>query len=326
MSGDSPELQALFDSVATTAAATPAPTAAPASGDSPELEALFENVAAQAAAAPAAAAPAAPAAAAAEIDESGDSPELEALFDSLSTAPIPEDAPEEAADTPELETLFDKIAQAVAVDGAPAEHTGSCPEHVFAQVGNMTRHLHNLLRELGLDKTLEKVASDIPDNRDRLNYIAAMTAKAAERTLNAAETAQPIQAQLGATAADLAAKWDRMFAKQLGVAEFKALVRDTRNYLRAVPAQTEATNAQLMEIIMAQDFQDLTGQVIKKVLDAAQTLEKQLIALLLETTPEEKRQAVKPSLLEGPIVDAAGRSDVVTSQEQVDELLESLGF
>jgi chemotaxis protein CheZ len=77
---------------------------------------------------------------------------------------------------------------------------------------------------------------------------------------------------------------------------------------------------------MAQDFQDLTGQVIKKILDAAQNLEKQLVSLLLETTPEDKRSAVRPNLLEGPIINSAGRSDVVTSQEQVDELLDSLGF
>jgi chemotaxis protein CheZ len=81
-----------------------------------------------------------------------------------------------------------------------------------------------------------------------------------------------------------------------------------------------------MEIIMAQDFQDLTGQVIKKVLEAAQTLETQLLALLIEATPEEKRQVVEQSLLNGPVINAAGRSDVVTSQEQVDDLLESLGF
>ncbi|MFN3593340.1 MAG: protein phosphatase CheZ, partial [Thiobacillaceae bacterium] len=148
----------------------------------------------------------------------------------------------------------------------------------------------------------------------------------AERTLNAAETAQPIQQRLGEGARALASHWDRLYNKELAVDEFKALVRDTHAYLKQVPEQTEATNAQLMEIIMAQDFQDLTGQVIKKVLDAAQTLEKQLLGLLIETTPEEKRQAVRPDLLEGPVIRAQGRDDVVTNQEQVDELLESLGF
>ncbi len=259
---------------------------------------------------------------------SGDSPDLEALFDSIASSQAIEQekvSPKAAhSDTPELESLFDSISSAVLREDVEAE--GDCSVRVFSQLGQMTRGLHNLLRELGYDKALEKVANAMPDNRDRLNYIAAMTAQAAERTLNAAEAAQPLQTQLGSTAKELAGKWDKLFGKQLGVAEFKDLVRDTRTYLADVPPRTEATNAQLMEIIMAQDFQDLTGQVIKKVLEAAQTLETQLLALLIEATPEEKRQVVEQSLLNGPVINAAGRSDVVTSQEQVDDLLESLGF
>lgn len=254
----------------------------------------------------------------------GDSPELEALFDSIANASDAKPEPKPAqSDTPELEALFDSITQAMTEDVAGA--TGGSAK-VYAQLGQMTRSLHNLLRELGLDQTLSKVAKELPDNRDRLNYIAAMTAQAAEKTLNAAEAAQPIQSDIGRGAGDLAAKWDKMLAKQLGVHEFKALVTDTHHYLHAVPAQSEAINSHLMEIIMAQDFQDLTGQVIKKVLEAAQNLEQQLVALLIEATPEDKRNTVRPDLLEGPVVKATGRSDVVTSQEQVDELLESLGF
>ena len=259
---------------------------------------------------------------------SGDSPELEALFDSIveaSEEKAPPPKPATVSDTPELEALFDSITQAMTeASGEGGGNPGS--EKVFAQVGQMTRNLHNLLRELGFDKTISRFSQDLPDTRDRLNYIAAMTAQAAEKTLNAAEAAQPIQAGLANQAQALAGKWDQMLAKQLGVAEFKSLVSDTHSYLHAVPQQSDAINAKLMEIIMAQDFQDLTGQVIKKVLEAAQTLEKQLVALLLETTPEEKRNAVRPDLLEGPVISAAGRTDVVTSQEQVDELLESLGF
>lgn len=259
---------------------------------------------------------------------SGDSPELEALFDSIMESVVPA-KPEPIAslsDTPELEALFDSISDAVVNAGAPDDVDGACPQRVFAQLGQMTRNLHNLLRELGFDKALEQVASELPDNRDRLNYISAMTAKAAERTLNAAEAVQPIQERMGATARDLSQNWDRLFNKQLGVQEFKELVRDTRTYLNDVPRQTEAANAQMLEIILAQDFQDLTGQVIKKILEAAQKLESQLLALLIETTPEAKRVVVDPGLLNGPVVNTAGRNDVVTSQEQVDDLLESLGF
>lgn len=292
------------------------------SSDSPDLEALFDSIAQPVPA------PTAPASAAADA-ASGDSPDLEALFDSIaseSTA-LPASANAQVAQTPEVETLLDTIAQAITRDGASQE-TGenACTEHVFSQLGHMTRSLHDLLRELGLDKSIEKATADLPDSRERLNYIATMTAQAAERTLNAAEAAQPIQDKLGATARDLAGKWDRLFGKQLGVDEFKALVQDTQAYLHHVPQQADATNAQIMEIIMAQDFQDLTGQVIKKVLEAAQALEQQLLALLVETTPEEKRVSVRAGLLEGPIVNASGRNDVVSSQEQVDELLESLGF
>jgi chemotaxis protein CheZ len=259
---------------------------------------------------------------------SGDSPDLEALFDSIACAPVIEPekpaARAEPGDTPELESLFDSISHAVSL--AETETDGEQSERVFSKLGQMTRGLHNLLRELGYDKSLERITNAMPDNRDRLNYIAAMTAQAAERTLNAAEAAQPLQNQLGGAAKELAGKWDKLFDKQLGVAEFKDLVRDTRAYLADVPLRAEATNAQLMEIIMAQDFQDLTGQVIRKVLEAAQNLETQLLALLIETTPEGKRQTVDPGLLNGPVINAAGRSDVVTSQEQVDDLLESLGF
>lgn len=260
---------------------------------------------------------------------SDDNPELEALFDSIAYPPQPEPAKPapraESVDTPDLESLFDSIAQAVARDGAEGQE-GTCPERVFSQLGQMTRGLHNLLRELGYDKALGQMAQELPNNRDRLNYIAAMTAQAAERTLNAAEIAQPIQEKMGSGARDLAGKWDRLFDKQLGVDEFKALVRDTRTYLKEAPAQCDSTNTQLMEIIMAQDFQDLTGQVIKRILEAAQNLETQLLSLLIETTPEEVLQGVAPALLNGPVINATGRNDVATSQEQVDDLLESLGF
>lgn len=294
------------------------------SSDSPELEALFDSIA-QPTPAPAAA----PTPAASGGDSSGDNPDLEALFDSIASESTvqPTAAVASLDETPAVEDLLDSISLAISRDGAGQEAGSDTPnEHIFSQLGHMTRSLHDLLRELGFDKTVEKVASGMPDTRDRLNYIATMTAQAAERTLTAAEAAQPIQDKLGTTARDLAGKWDRLFSKQLGVDEFKALVKDTHSYLHHVPSQTDASSSQLLEIIMAQDFQDLTGQVIKKVLAAAQELEKQLVALLVEATPEDKRNTVRPGLLEGPIVNATGRSDVVTSQEQVDELLESLGF
>ena len=105
------------------------------------------------------------------------------------------------------------------------------------------------------------------------------------------------------------------------------LVSDTRSYLKEVPEHTSFTNAQLMEIMMAQDFQDLTGQVIKRMMTVVQEIENQLLMVLMENIPEQQARAKREndSLLNGPQLDTNGVG-VVASQEQVDDLLDSLGF
>lgn len=200
------------------------------------------------------------------------------------------------------------------------------PEQMLARIGQLTRLLHDNLRELGYDRQIETAASSIPDARDRLAYIAALTEQAAQRTLNATEVAKPIQQALAAEASQLNAQWESVLRREAGVDDFKALLAATRDFLSSVPARTEATNAQLLEILMAQDFQDLTGQVIKKIADIIQMVENQLLALLVESLPPARRSEEANSLLNGPVIQAGGRSDIVANQAQVDDLLESLGF
>ena len=233
------------------------------------------------------------------------------------------------ADSPDLEALFDSIVQAKAAPSpaaaAPAGSSEENADDVINRVGHMTRTLHESLRALGIDKKLESAAAAVPDARDRLAYVAMMTEQAASRALNATENARPIQDRLAKDAGELAARWDGLFVQQPGVDAFKALVASTRDFLHAVPAQAQATNAQLTEVMMAQEFQDLTGQVIKKVADVTHDLERQLLQLLVENAPPERRIEAT-GLLNGPAMNSAGRNDVVANQEQVDQLLESLGF
>jgi chemotaxis protein CheZ len=239
----------------------------------------------------------------------------------------------ETADTPDLEALFDSIANATSMavakpDAAAANEAVSevASERVLQQIGQMTRTLHDALRELGFDKLLHDTAERIPDARERLSYIAAMTERAAGRVLNATDAAQPIQEQLGSAAGKLGADWDKLFNNQLSVEEFKTLAAATRKFLVEVPQHTAATNAHLHEIMMAQDFQDLTGQVIKKITELAQDMETKLIGVLLEVAPRERTAEASSGLLNGPAMNPHLRNDVVASQNQVDELLESLGF
>jgi chemotaxis protein CheZ len=248
-------------------------------------------------------------------NESGDSPELEALFDSIVSAHEPPPAPEPKAAAPE---------PAAPAAQKPVEKPAG--NDVYSQVGHLTRQLHDTLRELGYDRSIEKAVGKMPDARDRLNYISTRTEEAAVKTLNATEAAKPLQEALETSAKQLSARWQQMMDGKLSVGEFKQLVAQTREYLQDVPLKTKATNAQLMDIVMAQDFQDLTGQVIKKLADTVQQFENQLLQMLIESAPEEKKKEMGDTLLNGPVVNAEGRTDVVTSQTQVDELLESLGF
>jgi chemotaxis protein CheZ len=237
-------------------------------------------------------------------------------------------AAEKDGDSPDLEALFDSIVQANAAPAPAVESAAGSEEHaadVINRVGHMTRTLHESLRALGIDKKLETAAAAVPDARDRLAYVASMTEQAASRALNATENARPIQDKLAKDAGELAARWDGLFEQQPGVDAFKALVASTRDFLRAVPSQAQATNAQLTEVMMAQEFQDLTGQVIKKVADVTHDLENQLLQLLVENAPPERRVEAS-GLLNGPVHKADGRNDIVANQEQVDQLLESLGF
>lgn len=275
-----------------------------------------------------------------KFDESGDSDDLQSLFDSIAVGkpPAPEPTapaigPDPSGDSDDLQALFDSVADHINEGEAPAtaaqavdEPPASGQELAFNRIGHLARQLHDSMRELGYDRMLEDSARQLPDATQRLTYIAQMTEQAASRVLNATDIARPIQDQMLAISKDMAARWDRMFANQLSVEEFKALAADTRAFFHGAQEKIATTNAQLNEIMMAQDFQDLTGQVIKKVVDMAQDLESQLVGVLIEVMPEERKAAAPEGLMNGPVINAAGRSDVVTTQEQVDDLLESLGF
>ncbi|TNE78576.1 MAG: protein phosphatase CheZ [Gammaproteobacteria bacterium] len=209
------------------------------------------------------------------------------------------------------------------------------------RIGNLVRMLRESMKELGLDRAVEKAAELIPDARGRLSYIASMTEQAAERALNAVDRAQPLQNQLESQAKQLSEQWQNWFDKPEDMADARELVLETRSFLDDLPNVTGATSKELLEIIMAQDFQDLTGQVIKKLMELVQEVEHQLLDLIVDSVYDEKdrdeirrritEQAKLPSdeeeqtLLNGPQIDPEAE-DVVSNQDQVDDLLDELGF
>lgn len=212
----------------------------------------------------------------------------------------------------------------MADEADPRASNGDSAERLVNRIGHLTRQMHESMRELGLDRVIVEATEAIPNARDRLSYVAHMTERAAERALNAIDVAQPIQERLSKQADSLGQRWDAWFASPLELNDARDLVVHTRAYLSEIPKEASATNVQLMEIMMAQDFQDLTGQVIKKMMEVIQDMESHLLQLLVDNTPVERRPKSN-GMLNGPQTEV-GQADAVDDQGQVDDLLASLGF
>lgn len=207
-----------------------------------------------------------------------------------------------------------------------AERAQASHDEVLCRVGHMTRALHESLRGLGLDKLIEKAASDIPDARDRLDYVARLSEQAAKKVLDATDAASPLQDAIETRSAELSASWQMLLEGTPSEADWRALAQRTIASLDESRAGAVATRTELMNIMMAQDFQDLTGQVIGRITGIAQNLEKQLVQVLIDFAPSEIKRELDNGLLNGPQIKPEGNSEVVADQGQVDDLLDSLGF
>ncbi|MCX8017084.1 MAG: protein phosphatase CheZ [Rhodocyclaceae bacterium] len=224
----------------------------------------------------------------------------------------------------------DSVAVIGDTASAPALDGGAVHDDLRQRIGHLTRTLHDALRELGYDRELAATRENLPDARDRLAYIARVTGEAAEKVLNAVDHARSVQEELTRQAERLRSRWQAVAAYAHGGAQRatpagRELIEETCAFFSGVTSQAERTQAILTDIMLAQDFHDLTGQVIRKVVALAHEMEAQLVKLLLDTTPPAQRPA-EPTALEGPVVNGAGRTDVVRNQADVDDLLASLGF
>lgn len=243
--------------------------------------------------------------------------DLEALFDEVSSKALPAMAggPEEAP-----------AASAEPAESNPAADTpapeANADKPMYERLGGIVRLLHDSMRELGYDRSLTDVASQINDAQGRLEHVATLTEQAANKVLNTIDKSLPAQDALAAKAQDINSRWDKLFSGALSVEEFKTLAHDSKSFSQAVLESTETEKSRMLEIMMAQDFQDLTGQLIKKIVNITTVAESELAQLLRDNAPEEvKKQIETVELLNGPSAPGAA-----LEQGAVDDLLDSLGF
>lgn len=208
---------------------------------------------------------------------------------------------------------------------------------LFQEVGRLTRELHEALKSFKVDSRLNDIAAnEIPDARDRLNYVLTMTDQAAHRTLNAVEASASLTEEITGNSRDLLERWRRFRRRELSVDEFRELTRELETFLVHIDENGAKIQSNLSDALMAQDFQDLTGQVIRRVIALVQEVEHGLVDLMrlskrtAGTTEESKEAADKKASDDargnGPAIPGQDDGDVLQGQDDVDDLLSSLGF
>lgn len=209
---------------------------------------------------------------------------------------------------------------------------------LFSEVGRLTRSLHNAITDFHIDINMNQQSqqeiSRIADASDRLNYVIDLTEKAANKTMDKVEEAIPAANMIQTTAEELKPEWDKVLKGEIEPAQFRELHKKMGTFIDGTIVSSQGLGRNLSDILMAQDYQDLTGQVIKRVIQLVQEIEGSLVELVKTASTveelagiEKTQQVEKDSIqAEGPIIKKEERVDVVSGQDDVDDLLSSLGF
>jgi chemotaxis protein CheZ len=208
------------------------------------------------------------------------------------------------------------------------------PKHMsddlFIEVGRLTRELHDAINGFLLDAKISNMTNiEIPNAKERLTYVITMTEQSADRTLTAVEQSLPLVEQIEMQSAELAEQWDNLRSRLLNKEDFKGLSDALSSFLNKAQIDAVVLHRNLSEVLMAQDFQDLTGQIIRKVITLVHDVEEKLVMLVritgnkLDDTHPKKDDSHEMS---GPAIPGLDQGDQVTNQDDVDDLLSSLGF
>ncbi len=198
---------------------------------------------------------------------------------------------------------------------------------LYQDMGKLTRELHDAISNFGIDDSINILAEkSIPDARERLNYVISKTDEAANTTLEAIEESVPICNDLNEQALELHATWQKFTNRELSADQFRQLSRDINDFFVST-YEIAKVKEHLTTVLLAQEYQDLTGQIIKKVINLVGEVEDKLVGLIqLTGAPQIKTDSEDSSSLDGPPVPGIAHQDTVSGQDEVDDLLSSLGF
>jgi chemotaxis protein CheZ len=203
-------------------------------------------------------------------------------------------------------------------------------EEAFTRLGAITREMHEALTVLG-NNNLQKIVQEIPNARDRLAYVGRMTEDAANKVLTLVEKAKPECNDLQTRGGQLNESLVRLAGNpNMNVEVARGMMLTCGKFAQSTAAFAEQQSEVLSDIMMAQGFQDLSGQVIQKVIDIITRTELQLVQLLVDSSPEQPPQdkdpVQVPATVETHVLTGPQTSDNALQQTDVDDLLASLGF
>ncbi len=202
---------------------------------------------------------------------------------------------------------------------------------LFNEIGQIARRLHESLKSVSnvLDPHLrEFVETKIPDSGNRLEHILKLTENAAITTLDHLESLQNRKEQeLG----NLSHIQQKILSLHPLGEEAKNIIDDILKKIESIEQLSKEDKEDFITILTAQDYQDLTGQIILKIIGLLNDLEQRLVDLIKtfgvkvkEEKAETERKKEEKTLLYGPAHDK--KKDALRSQDEVDALLAEFGF
>lgn len=211
------------------------------------------------------------------------------------------------------------------------ELSTSMQQEIFDEVGKLTRQLHDSITDFSLDARFSTLVEDsLPDAKERLDYVVSMTADAANTTMDMVEQCLPKFEEQKSRIEHILPSWHRLRDCSIKIDEFRILRKELDNFFGNAIEDSEQLQSKMTDILMAQGYQDLTGQVLQKIMELVKDVEDNLINLLQVFGHVNDKKGTpdidKSIAAEGPVVPAAQRDEVVAGQDEVDDLLSSLGF
>jgi chemotaxis protein CheZ len=217
----------------------------------------------------------------------------------------------------------------ISLDGIMALRENS----LFHELGKMTREIHEAIMHFRMDSHMAELAeTDIPDAKERLEYVITMTENAANTVLTVVEKSTPLAEKLSGQAKHLSEQWSRFRSRKLKVDELRAMGHEVESFFSESETMMNELLSGFNEVLMSQGFQDLTGQIIRRVIKLVDDIETNLVELIkiqgehfVRDDKKVKKQEGE-TFLEGPQVPGQVSDDVMNGQDDVDDLLASLGF